>query len=494
MGEQLSLVWAIPFVGILLFIALCPLFMPHFWHHHFAKVAIGWALIFAVPFVLVYGQEAIQQILHITVLDYVPFVLLLWALFTVSGGIVLRGTLAGTPLVNSLLILLGTMTASLIGTTGASMLFIRPVLKANEQRRHKAHTIVFFIFLVSNIGGALTPLGDPPLFLGFLHGVPFLWTAQNLWLQTATATALVLGVYFLWDSHYYARESEEATRRSADPEPLRLEGSVNFLFLGGIVVAVLVSGSWKPDWNHGSWIQDGQLQLTARPAVDDAVPVAHETHTAPESHLKESESHESHRAAHGLAVPIQNLARDGILIAMALLSLAATPKSIRVANGFSWGPILEVAWLFAGIFITILPALAILGAGERGALGSWVGTVREPAHYFWASGILSSFLDNAPTYLTFFNAALGRFYPGLSEAEAVPLLLAEHARYLVALSCGAVFMGANTYIGNAPNFMVRSIAEEAGIRMPDFFSYILKYSVPVLGSTFAVLTILFFRG
>lgn len=496
MGAELSLVWTAPFVGILLSIALFPLFAPHFWHHHFKKISIGWGALFAVPFLLVYREHAWHEIVHIFALDYVPFLILLWSLFTVSGGILLRGSLAGTPLVNGVLILIGTALASFIGTTGASMLLIRPLLRANERRRHKAHTVVFFIFLVSNIGGALTPLGDPPLFLGFLHGVPFFWTMTHLFLPMIVATGVVLATYVALDAFFYARESLEA-KAPALQEPLRLDGARNFLFLGGILVGVLLSGYWKPTHiSHSPWIEDGKLLLLSDASVDHAEPVRFETHAAPEAHSAEplhAEAHESHEHG-GVGVPVENLARDGILIAMGLLSLLATPRTIRSANGFSWFPIVEVAWLFAGIFMTIIPALAILKAGESGQLAGLVRAVQDPWHYFWATGILSSFLDNAPTYLTFFNTALGRFAPGLAEPDAVRLLIEKHGEYLAAISAGAVFMGANTYIGNAPNFMVRSIAEESGVRMPDFFSYLLKYSLPVLGATFALITFLFFLG
>jgi Na+/H+ antiporter NhaD/arsenite permease-like protein len=446
-GEVLPLWSALPFAGILLSIALFPLLAPRFWHHHYPKVSLAWAVIFAIPFLIAYGSHAFHEIAHIYLIDYIPFIILLWGLFTAAGGIVVRGTLAGTPAVNSLMILIGTAVASWIGTTGASMLMIRPILRANSGRRYKVHVIVFFIFLVSNIGGSLTPLGDPPLFLGFLHGVPFFWT-MSLLPHMGLVIGLVLGLFYLVDRRYYLREKRQ--QESAEPSVrsggIKIEGLQNFLFLGGILGAVLLSGFWRP----------GAIQIL------------------------------------GVRVELQNLARDGLILLMGALSLIATSRQLREHNEFSWGPIREVAYLFAGIFMTIIPALAILRAGEHGALAFLIEAVREPAHYFWATGVLSSFLDNAPTYLTFFSTELGRFYPGQAEVIGVAALIKEHSIYLQAVAAGAVFMGANTYIGNAPNFMVKSIAEEAGIPMPSFFGYMLRWSIPILIPIFAVVTWIFF--
>jgi Na+/H+ antiporter NhaD/arsenite permease-like protein len=443
-GVALPLWSALPFAGILLSIALMPLIVPRFWHHHFPKVSAFWALVFALPFLYFFREVAVHEILHIVIIDYIPFILLLWALFTVSGGIYVRGSLKGTPAVNSVILLIGTLLASVIGTTGASMLLIRPILRSNAWRIHKVHTIIFFIFLVSNIGGALTPLGDPPLFLGFLHGVPFFWTLHIL-PEMAFASVILLALYFVLDTYYYRKESKTAMPDDA-PEPLRIEGKRNFIFLAGIIGAVLMSGTAKM----------GEISVF------------------------------------GIHQTVENLAKDAILIGMGLLSLAATRREVRAGNEFTWAPILEVAYLFAGIFITIIPALAILKAGDKGALAWLIQSVNTPAHYFWATGALSSFLDNAPTYLTFFNSALGKFYPGLPEAQAVSGLIVEKIPYLAAISAGAVFMGANTYIGNAPNFMVKSIAEEAGVKMPSFFGYMFKYSIPVLVVLFVVITFIFF--
>ena len=421
-----------------------PLFTPNFWHHHFPKVSAFWALVLAIPFLYFFKGTAVYSIAHIFIADYIPFIILLWALFTVSGGIYIKGSLRGTPAVNSLLLLIGTILASVIGTTGASVLMIRPVLRSNSWRKYRVHTIVFFIFLVSNIGGSLTPLGDPPLFLGFLHGVPFFWTLKIL-PQMAFASVILLFLHLIIDSYWYKKEDKSALQHS-DAGPLKIEGARNFIFLAGIIGAVLFSGTVKL----------GEINIF------------------------------------GIHQSIENLVKDAILIVMGILSLIFTRQEVRKGNEFSWAPIMEVAYLFAGIFMTIIPALAILKAGENGALSFLIKAVNTPAHYFWAAGTLSSFLDNAPTYLTFFSSAIGKFYPGVPEAEAVARLIVEKIPYLIAVSAGAVFMGANTYIGNAPNFMVKSIAEEAGVKMPSFFGYMFKYSIPILVVLFIVMTFIFY--
>jgi Na+/H+ antiporter NhaD/arsenite permease-like protein len=449
LGEILPLYSVLPFVGILLSIALLPLIKPLFWHRHYGKVTLAWALIFALPFLIFFTSSAIHSILHIYLIDYLPFIILLWGLFTISGGIYLRGTMLGTPAVNTLFLIAGTLLASLIGTTGASMLLIRPVIRANHVRKNKVHVIVFFIFLVSNIGGSLTPLGDPPLFLGFLHGVPFFWTLK-LGPAMGLASGLLLAIFFALDSYFYRKEGSPQSRSGAT-EPLKLEGAYNFILLGGVIGAVLLSGLWKA----------GEFTVF------------------------------------GVEMGWQDLIRDGFILLFGFISLKITPDRMRDDNGFSWGPIKEVAILFAGIFMTIIPALAILKAGEHGHLAFLVTAVKEPWQYFWASGGLSSFLDNAPTYLTFFNLELGRL--GLDETTATAILNgalqqeagSQFVRILLAVSAGSVFMGANTYIGNAPNFMVRSIAEENKIQMPSFFGY-MAWSAGILIPVFILLTIIFF--
>ena len=446
LGERLPLWSVVPFAGLLLSIAFMPLLLSHFWHRHYAKVAAAWGLAFLVPFLAQFRAEAGHAILTVALHEYLPFIVLLWSLFTVTGGIVVRGTMSGTPRSNLVLLAVGALIASWIGTTGASMLLVHPLLRGLERRRHRAHTVVFFIFLVSNMGGLLTPLGDPPLFLGFLNGVPFFWTLR-LWPQFLVLSGLLLLLYFGLDSRFYRRE--EAARGAPAPrEPLRLDGLVNLPLLLGILASVLLSGS---------------------------------VHLRPVRLL-------------GLELEAQDLLRDAALIALGLASLRLTPRALRAANQFSYGPMREVASLFAGIFATMIPALAILLAGDRGPLAAFTRAVDAPAEYFWITGAFSSILDNAPTYLTFLSAALGKFYPGVEVHEAVHQLIAERGQVLVAISCGAVFMGANTYIGNAPNFMVRSIAEERGVAMPSFLGYILRWSLPILVPSFVLLTLLFLRS
>lgn len=443
LGETLAVWWVLPFVGILLSIALFPLFAGRFWHHHFPKISMLWALAFAIPFVWMFRLQALHEIAHIFLVDYIPFIILLWALYTVSSGILLTGTLDGSPRQNTLLIASGTLLASFIGTTGASMVLIRPLLRAISWRRHRAHIVVFFIFLVSNIGGSLTPLGDPPLFLGFLHHVPFFWTL-HLAPAMLFMTAALLIIFFLIDRRYHLREDNVPASASAT---VGIRGWQNFIYLGGVVGAVLMSGI---------------LKLGSVPVL-------------------------------GIEMKVEGLLRDALLIVIGIASFKTTSVAIHKDNNFSWFPIKEVAILFAGIFMTIIPALAILKAGTHGALKPLVELADHPESYFWLTGGLSSFLDNAPTYLTFFNTALGALVPGLPEHEAVKQLIQHHGHYLLAISCGAVFMGANTYIGNAPNFMVKSIAEESGVQMPSFFGYMFKFSIPFLVPLFVIATFIFFR-
>lgn len=404
--------WALPFVAMLLSIAVLPLAAPHFWESNARKLAV--AAFFSAPVLFLYLRERPASLFEAG-RDYVSFIVLLGGLFVISGGIFLEGDLEATPRTNAAFLGLGALLASFVGTTGASMLLIRPLLQTNRERKHVAHTAVFFIFLVSNIGGCLTPLGDPPLFLGYLIGVPFLWTLRLFvpWLFTV---ALVLAIYVIWDRRAHALEERRDLKRDFyEVRPLRLAGRTNLALLGGVLLAVA--------FLRAPW-------------------------------------------------------REAAIVAFSLVSLAATDRELRKANHFTFHPILEVAALFAGIFVTMLPALHILQA-RGAALG-----VREPWQFFWATGALSSFLDNAPTYLTFLALARSLGLP--AEVVGVPHSL------LVAISLGAVFMGANTYIGNGPNFMVRSIAEQRGVRMPSFGGYML-YSLGVLIPVFLVVTLVFFR-
>ncbi len=445
-GAGLGILWGLPFAGILLSIAVFPLLAPNFWHHHFGKVSAFWAAAVLLPFVVQYGVSlTLYELIHLAVLEYFPFIILLFALFTVAGGVRLTGSLRGTPLVNTVMLLLGTVLASWMGTTGAAMLMIRPMIRANAWRQHKTHIFVFFIFLVANIGGSLTPLGDPPLFLGFLKGVDFFWPAIHLLAPMLTVALPLLALFFVFDHYQLRREANVTAPDDAALEvqqKLGLEGGVNLLLLLGVIGAVLLSGIWQ-----------SEIELVI----------------------------------YHVPVTVENLVRDVLLVLIALLSLKLTQNESRRANGFTWFPIIEVAKLFACIFITIFPVIAILKAGEGGALGGVVSAVTneaggpENAMYFWVTGLLSSFLDNAPTYLVFFNTAGG-------DAE---LLMGPEASTLLAISAGAVFMGANSYIGNAPNFMVRSICEEQGIGMPSFFGYMV-WSFGILVPLFILVTLLFF--
>ena len=443
-GRALSPIWGVPFAGLLLSIALFPLLAPKFWHHHFGKVTAAWALAFFVPFAVSFGAGAAAGgFVHALVGEYIPFIILLTALFVVAGGIFIRGNLHGSPGLNAGLLAVGAVLASFMGTTGASMLLIRPLIRANDNRKHVAHVVVFFIFIVSNAGGSLTPLGDPPLFLGFLKGVDFFWTASHIFPQTLFLVGALLVLFYLVDAYFYRREGVLPKDPTPDTPSFGFEGRVNFLLLAAVVALVLMSGLWK----------SGVAFTVA-----------------------------------GAEVSWASLARDLGLIAVAFASWRLTPAAVHDQNQFSWGPMAEVAKLFAGIFLTIIPVIAMLRAGVQGPFGAIVSAVTSPngepipAMYFWASGVLSSFLDNAPTYLVFFNTAGGD----------PQVLMTTLAPTLAAISAGSVFMGANTYIGNAPNLMVKAIAEDRGIRMPGFFGYMV-WSVAVLIPLFVAMTFIWFR-
>ena len=443
-GSQLSSLWGVPFAGLLLSIALLPLLTPFFWHHHFGKITAAWSLAFFVPFAVVFGPGmATVGFMHALLEEYIPFIVLLTALFTVAGGIHIRGNLHGSPGLNTAILAIGAVLASFMGTTGASMLLIRPLIRANDNRSHKAHVIVFFIFIVSNAGGSLTPLGDPPLFLGFLKGVDFFWTLSHIFPETLFLVGTLLAIFYAIDSWFYHRR-EEVLPLDPTPDSPRIgfDGAINFWLLGAVAGLVLLSGLWKS------------------PVVFNIA---------------------------GTDVGLPGLMRDVGLVAVTLLSLKITAAKVHADNQFSWGPMAEVAKLFAGIFLTIIPVIAMLKAGTNGPFGAVVAAVTrgdgspDPAMYFWATGLLSSFLDNAPTYLVFFNTAGG-------DAQ---VLMTSLASTLAAISAGAVFMGANTYIGNAPNLMVKAIAEDRDVKMPSFFGYML-WSGAVLIPLLIIMTFIWF--
>ncbi len=450
LGELLPIWSILPFVGMLLSIAIFPLIAPHWWEKNQPKVAALWSMIFLVPFCIAFGLgETVYQLVEIVFLDYIPFIVLLFGLFAVAGGIHLKGTLAGTPKMNTLLLFIGTLLSSWIGTTGSSMLMIRPLIKANHWRQKKAHVVIFFIFLVSNIGGCLTPVGDPPLLLGFLRHVPFFWT-MRLFPIMMLNTVILLTIFFILDHRYHKQELAEG-RSPVDPdapkEPLKIEGLHNLIFLLMIIGAVILNGA-----------------VVKFPFFADQV--TGELHGIPIA---------------GVIFPYNSILEILIILIAAFLSLKTTATKIRKENQFTWGPIHEVAVLFVGIFITMIPALAILKA--RGAsLG-----ITDAEHFFWCTGMLSSFLDNAPTYLVFLTTAgaLGETVGVATSVGVIPETI------LMAISAGSVFIGANTYIGNAPNFMVRSIAEENGIKMPSFFGY-MAWSLTCLIPVFILDTLIFF--
>ena len=443
-GASMPLWWALPFAGLLLCIATGPLLFHHVWENHYGKIAAFWAALVIIPMAVSFGASATTEaVLHAMLLEYMSFIILLFALFTISGGILIAGNIHGTPLVNAGLLLVGSILASIIGTTGAAMIMIRPIIRANDNRRFNAHVVIFFIFLVANIGGSLTPLGDPPLFIGFLRGVDFFWTTVHILPDTLFVGGIVLAVFFVLD--VILHRGEKGAPKVKDPTPdkkVRLRGLVNLPLLAGVIAAILMSASWKPG-----------IVFTIQ----------------------------------GVEVELQNLVRDIIILALAFVSLAVSRKEYREANGFEWGPIAEVAKLFAAIFVCIVPVIAILKAGNEGALSPLVALVTLPGGqpndmaYFWLTGLLSSFLDNAPTYLVFFELAGG-------DPQH---LMTEFASTLAAISAGAVFMGANTYIGNAPNFMVYAIARRQGVNMPSFFGYML-WSGVVLIPVFILSSFLFF--
>lgn len=433
-----ALAWGLPFLGLLLSIALIPMLAPGFYHRRMSLIAAFWAVALLAPMAAASGIGPAAALVWGTFLtEYLPFVTLLLALFVAAGGIVIRGGSAGSPGGNTVLLGAGTLLAGMIGTTGAAMLLIHPLLGANAYRTRRTHLVIFFTILVANAGGALSPLGDPPLFLGFLHGVPFFWPLQYLAAPLLVLTVPLL-IVFYWVDRWFART--EPAR--PPPEGLRIRGGRNVVLLGVVVVTVLVGGYWHP----------GEIVLF------------------------------------GQSVAVERLAGIGVFLVVALVSTVVTPRALRQGNLFSWHPMVEVATLFAAIFVTIAPVFAMLDAGLHGPfapvlrLMADASGVPRPLIYFWLTGVSSAFLDNAPTYLVFF---------GLAGDDPVRLT-SELNRVLQAIASGAVFFGGLSYIGNAPNLMIRSIASHRGVRMPDFLGFIALSGVLLLPGLL-VLSVVFFR-
>jgi len=437
-GAEMGWFWVLPFVGILLSIATGPLLFRKCWHAHYGKIAAAWSLVTLAAIAVGFGAPAaLAGFVHAMLAEYLSFIILLFALYTVAGGLLITGDLGGRPWSNTLVLALGTGIASIVGTTGAAMILVRPLIRANATRKHNMHVFVFFIFLVCNLGGALTPLGDPPLLVGFLRGVEFMWPAVHLWQPTLTSAAIMLGVFFGLDA-FLARKDPPAPHPRAR---LKAHALINLPLIAGIIGAILLVAFWQSEITFDIY---------------------------------------------GTELALENLICDALLVTFAVLSLWLTPDEHREANGFTWEPIREVAKLFAAIFICIIPVLAMLQAGHDGAFAFLLRAVTEQDRtpneqaYFWLTGGLSAFLDNAPTYLVFFQLAGG------NARE----LMTSLAPTLAAISMGAVYMGALTYIGNAPNFMVAAIAREAGIEMPTFFGYML-WSCAILLPLFALVSLIF---
>lgn len=445
-GSSLSLLWGLPFASILLSLALGPIFFERFWHHHYGKLILGLTSAFLIPAYFTFGFETtLHQVAHHLLLEYVPFVVLIGSLFVVTGGIRLKADWLGTPESNLLVLLFGTLMASFIGTTGASMLLIRPLIRANAWRENKVHVKVFFIFLVANIGGSLTPLGDPPLFLGFLEGVPFFWPMVHMAMPLAVIGSSALLIFYAIDRYFYKKESiiSPFITDGRSHNRLSFEGRRNFFFLACILGSVLLSGFWK----------SGTSFMVL-----------------------------------GTELKLENITRDMLLLLITLSSLIFTQPVVRKENHFAWDPFIEIVKIFFGIFVTVIPVITILQAGTEGALAPFVSLVSQNGlphnpSYFWLTGLFSSVLDNAPTYFVFFHMAGGD----------VATLTTTLSKTLLAISAGAVFMGAMTYIGNAPNFMVKSIAEKHGVKMPSFFGY-MAWSCAILLPLFMLVTCFFFCG
>ena len=437
-GPGPGAIWGLPFLGMLLSIAVLPVLAPRFWHKRMGAVALAWSLALLLPMAAVSGIGAAAfAVWHAAWVEFFPFVLLLLALFTTGGGILVRGGLSGTPLGNTALLALGTGLAGLMGTTGAAMVLIHPLLRANAHRTRKRHLVIFFIVLVANIGGATTPLGDPPLYIGFLRGVPFFWPLQTLLAPMLLVAFPLLMVFYGIDRYFAASEPPPPP-----PEKFRLRGRFNILLIALVVLTVLAQGLWRP----------GEVSLL------------------------------------GQAIGIERLAAMAVFLAIALASVAFTPRAVREGNDFTWHPMAEVGKMFAALFLTIGPVMAMLAAGMDGEMAFLLRLTQtpqgelDPVALFWLAGFLSAFLDNAPTYLVFFQLAGGDAMELTGRLNPV----------LTAISAAAVFFGALTYIGNAPNLMIRSIAAHRGVRMPGFFTY-LGLASALLLPVFGLLSLFYLR-
>ncbi len=444
-GELLSPIWGIPFAGIILSIALFPLFAPKVWDENFGKITLAWTLTFFLPLIYQYGFNTGMSIFVDALFsEFIPFILLLLVLFAASGGINISGNLVASPKFNVGILALGTVLASVMGTTGAAMLLIRPLLQANRNRKYRMHLAIFFIFLVANVGGGLTPLGDPPLFLGFLNGIDFFWTLKYMFGPVLVMSGLLLALFFVMDTYLFRKEG---LKKSDEKTTFIMIGKLNFLIILGVLVGIIVSGTWNP----GIEFKIYDTTLT-----------------------------------------IQGIMRDLLFIVLTIVSMKITSREIRRSNNFNWYPIIEVAKLFSGIFLTIVPVIMILQAGENGAFAKIMEVTHDEAGnpinavYFWVTTFLSAFLDNAPTYLVFFNMAAG----DLNGPDAAQYLMNSVPTTLLAISMGTVFTGPLTYIGNAPNFMIKALAEQEGIKMPSFFGYMFRAMI-VLVPVYFLLIYLF---
>lgn len=447
MDINLSMGWMLPFVGVLGSIAIFPVVASNFWHHHFGKITLFWILLFLGPFTFFYGTSAAFDLLgHTVIAEYVPFIVLPVALYVVGGGIYFKGSFQASAASNTLLLTIGGLLASIMGTMGASMVLVRPFLKANKNRYSVVHIVIFFILVVSNVGGILTPLGDPPLFLGYLNGISFFWTTCYLAMPMTVIFSYLLIVFYFLDLYLFKKDKKEAILRLYETTCTKsksslFDGKINFLLLALIIATIFLSGFYQES------------------AVIEILNVK---------------------------LALSNVLRDVALFAIILGSSFLTPKNVRISNNFTWEPVVEIVKLFLGIFITMSPVMLMLKQGTNGVFAPLIDFLKdmhgEPvsSRYFWITGMLSSLLDNSPTYLIFFNIAGG-------DAQ---WLMGAGSRLLVAISSGAVFFGSLTYIGNAPNFIVKAIAESYHVKMPSFFSYMLLASL-IMVPIFVVVSLIF---